>query len=226
MSRTVRWGILGVVGIALTFAAVGGGIIVLAERGLSHINVGTLILYVIALPAVAMTLFCLNRAFEERQWRGKATWIGRALGMGGAALAVSGPAGLFNEVVFLIGRGGTPGAWFPRAIDYQGAMIPFTVIPALAALRWPRLGAGLFVIAGLFDIYQRVYQPFGVIFPEATQSGPIGIPVLDAIIQPAFIVAAFLLLGSVRFADEGHRRPATTTAGDGSSVDTSRRVTQ
>ncbi len=118
------------------------------------------------------------------------------------------PASLFSEVVFTLGRGHTPGAWYPNAIYYSAATMPLVAVPAVVALRWSRLGGALFILAGLFDIYQRLYQPFGVIFPEATQSGFIGVPVLDMLIQPGFIVAALLFIGSMRGPVE--RQPRTS----------------
>lgn len=116
----------------------------------------------------------------------------------GAAIAISFPVTLFNEVVFSIGRGGRPGGWFPNAVDREAATIPLVALPAVIALRWPRLGAALWVVSGLYGAYEKVYQPFGVIFPEATRSGFIGIPILDALMQPAFIVAVPLLVGGAR----------------------------
>ncbi len=165
LRRIGRWAVLGLLAITLFYAVVWSGLIVLTERGLAELSVWTVVIDVVALLGVAAAIICLDRTFSAQGWRLKLLWLGRTFGLIGATIAVSFPATLFNEVVFAIGRGRSPGIWFPTAIDHEAAVIPLVAVPAIVALRWPRLGAAMWVLSGLSGAYERVYQPFGVIFP-------------------------------------------------------------
>lgn len=153
------------------------------------------ILFGVAIITVAVALLCVGRAGDAAAVRMKILWIGRALGLLGSAVAVSFPAELYQEIQMLVSRGETPAAWFPAAIRYQVAVMPLVTVPALVALRWARLGGVLFLIGGIFNIFESLYRPFGVVFPEATGSGWTGIGAIDLILQPAIVTAVLLLIG-------------------------------
>jgi len=163
------------------------------------------ILFGLAIAAVALALRCAGRAFDA-PGRAKLTWIGRALALVGAAVAISFPAVLYQEIAMIAAQGRALSYDIPRALWFEAATMPLVVIPALVALRWSRAGAMLFLLDGLFNVAMSVYQPFGVLYPEAAGSGPIGVPILDLIVQPQLVVAALLLLG--RGGGTSEMRPA------------------
>jgi hypothetical protein len=131
---------------------------------------------------------------------------GPGLALLGAAFAISFPGQLFQEILMLQSRGQTPADWYPRAIWYAAATMPLVLVPALVALRWPRVGGMLFVLGGVFNVLESVYHPFGVIFPEMT-TDPIALTV--SAFLPGFITAALLLVGRINTAG-GHRVSGST----------------
>jgi hypothetical protein len=157
---------------------------------------GSVILFVLAVGAVAPALLCVGRAIAARGVHRKLLWLGRALALVGAAVVVSFPAVLYQEIAMLVGQGRALTYDIQRALWYEAAVMPLVLVPALVTLRWPRLGGVLFVLDGLLNILQSLYQPFGVLYPEATAGGWTGVPLLSLILQPAFIAAALLLFGS------------------------------
>ncbi|HYU81827.1 MAG TPA: hypothetical protein VFA31_03715, partial [Candidatus Polarisedimenticolia bacterium] len=166
----------------------------------SGIDAGSRILFALAIPVVAVALVCVGYSVDVRGLPGKLLWLGRGLALLGAAFAVSFPGQLYQEILTLQARGQMPSDWYPRAIWYSAATMPLVVMPALVALRWPRLGGTLFVLGGVFNVLESVYHPFGVIFPEMT-TDPVG---LAFAFLPGFITAALLLLGGIGRASE-HR---------------------
>lgn len=160
------------------------------------------ILFAAALLAIAVALLCVGRAVEAHGVRERLMWIGRTLALLSAAVAIGFPAVLYQEIAMLISQGCALPYDIEAALWYEAATMPLVVVPALIALRSARLGGVLFLLDGVFYILMSVYQPFGKFYPEATSSGWIGIPLLDQILQPAFVTAALLLIGSTRAADE------------------------
>lgn len=154
------------------------------------------ILFVLAIVALAAAVLCAGRAIAARGIHRKLLWVGRVLALVGAAVAVSFPAVLYQEIATLVGQGRAPTYDIQRALWYEAASMPFVVVPALVALRWPRLGGVLLALDGSLNIIQSVYQPFGVLYPEASPGGWTGVGLLSLIMQPALIAAALLVFGS------------------------------
>ncbi len=177
----------------------------------SGTDVGSTILGATALLLGALAVLGVGRAIDTPRARGRALWAGRALGLLGAVVAISFPAVLYQEIAMLVGQGRPLTYDIERALWFEFAMMPLVVVPALVALRWSRVGGVLFLLEGVFRIVVSVTQPFGVLYPEATGSGFIGIPVLDLLLQPGFITAALLLFGSSRGTTQPRReaRPLT-----------------
>jgi hypothetical protein len=163
----------------------------------SGTDAGSTLLFSAALLVVAIAVFCMRRAIDARGLRGRSLWVGRALGLLGAAVAISFPGVLYQEIAMLIGQGRALTYDIEAALWYEFRMMPLVVVPALVAFRWTRLGAVLFLLDGAFGVYVALVQPFGVVYPEAA-GGWTGLPALDAILQPAFIPAVLLLVGSTR----------------------------
>jgi hypothetical protein len=172
----------------------------------SGIDPGSRILFALAIPSVAVAFLCVGYAVDVRDLRGRLVWLGRGLALVGAAFAISFPGQLFQEVLTLQSRGQTPADWYPRAVWYSAATMPLVLIPALVALRWPRLGGTLFVLGGIFNVLGSIYHPFGVIFPETT-TDPVALTVFAFL--PGFITAALLLIGSTSTAGEHRVRTST-----------------
>lgn len=164
----------------------------------SGIDVGSRALFGAALLLAAFAILCLARAFDTPRARGRARWAGRALGLLGAVAAISFPAVLYQEIAMLVAQGRALTYDIPRALWYEFAAMPLVVIPALIALRWTRTGGVLFLLQAVVNIVVSLTRPFGVLYPEATASGFIGIPVLDLLLQPGFITAGLLLIGGSR----------------------------
>jgi hypothetical protein len=169
------------------------------------IDPASAILFAVALLAVVVALLCVRRAIGASSARARLVWLGRALALVGAAIAVSFPATLYQEIVMLADQGRTPTYDIARAIWYETAMMPLVALPAAIALRWPRLGGALFVLTGVATAALAIWQPFGVIYPESR--GWTGAPVLDVLLQPAFVTAALLLAGSSRVWAASPRSP-------------------
>lgn len=178
----VGWGLLALAFVPLVFAGV---------------DPASMILFALAIVFGGAAVFCVGRAIDAQGMRAKALWIGRALGLVGAAVAVSFPAVLYQEVGVVISKDDLHDlAWLPTAIWYEFLAMPLVLVPAFVALRWSRTGAVLFLLDGAYNIFLALFQPFGELYPDATASGFIGIPLLDLILQPGFIAAFFLLFGA------------------------------
>jgi hypothetical protein len=115
-----------------------------------------------------------------------------------AAVAVSFPAVLYGEITMLVDQGRALTYDIQGALWYEFRAMALVLVPALVALRWARTGGVLFVLNGIFNIIVSLFQPFGVIYPEADTGGLLGLGALGLIIQPAFLIAALLLFGSAR----------------------------
>jgi len=145
------------------------------------------VLSALALGFAAAALWSAHRATLVTGVRRRLAWIGRALALVGAAVAVWFPAELYGELGAVVRSGSDDVAWLPRAIWYSLATTPLAVAPALVALRSVRAGALLFGAAMAFHIFEAVARPLGVIFPDAGQ-GPAaylfsyGPPLLTAVL--------------------------------------------
>lgn len=184
---------------AKTMVLVGWGLLVFAlvALGFAGIDPASTILFTLAMVFVGSALYCIGRAIDVHGLRTKALWIGRALGLVGAAVAASFPAVLYQEVGLVIARGDLHDLeWLPTAIWYEFLVMPLVLVPAFVALRWSRAAAVLFLLDGAYNIFLALFQPFGELYPDATASGFIGIPLLDLILQPGFIAAFLLLFGA------------------------------
>jgi hypothetical protein len=159
----------------------------------SRIDRASAILFVLGLGAGAVAIWCLGSAIEARDGRDRILWIGRAAAFGGAAFSVSFPGQLYQEIQMLLSRSQTPDAWYPGAIWYSAATMPLVIVPALVALPWSRLGGALFLADALFIVVERLYRPFGVIFPDAsTDPGTF----VAFVLAPPLVTGLLLLAGS------------------------------
>lgn len=187
-------------GIARPIVVAGWGLLGFAFVGLAGfagVDTASTILFSLAIAFLGCAVYCAGRAIDAQGLRAKALWVGRMLGLIGAAIAVSFPAILYQEIAVVIASGDLGDlAWLPTAIWYQLLVMPLVVVPAFLSLRWSRAAAVLFVLDGLLNIVLAVVKPFGDIFPDATASGFIPIPILDVLLQPGFVAAFFLLVGS------------------------------
>ncbi len=165
---------------------------------LSGTDIGSTILFVTAIALGGAAILCAGRAIDASNVSERIVWAGRALGLVGAVVAVSFPATLYQEMSMLVGQGKPLTYNIERALWYEVGKMPFVLVPALVAMRWTRMGAALFVLSGIVNVLVGVFQPFGVLYPEATRSGLIGLPVVDLLLQPAFVTAALLWIGSRR----------------------------
>lgn len=188
---------LGRVARRIVFAGWGLLVFALVLVGFSGTDPASTVLFALAIAFLAGAVFCVGRAIDAHGLRVKSLWIGRVLGLIGAAVAVSFPAVLYQEIGVVIAHDDLGDlAWLPTAIWYQFIVMPLVVVPAFVSLRWSRAAAVLFLLVGVLNIGLEVFKPFGDIFPDATASGIIGIPLLDLLLQPGFIAAFFLLYGS------------------------------
>jgi len=131
-------------------------------------DTGSSILTMLALAVGIGALWCVRRAFGARLWRERLAWLGRSLGLLGAAFTIWFPAELYGEIAIVIRTGSDDLAWLPRAIWYSAATMPLIVLPALVSLRSTRAGALLFTASLAFAIVDEVFHPFGVFFPDAS----------------------------------------------------------
>ncbi len=171
---------------------------------ISGTDLGSTILFATALLVVAVAVLCAGRAIDAASLRDRLVWVGRALGLLGAAVAISFPAVLYQEIAMLIGQSRALTYDIEAALWYEFRTMPLLVVPALVALRWARVGGLLFLLDGIFNVFVASFQPFGVVYPEAASSAWIGIP-------PVFITAALLLLGSTRGSNERRPGPSALT---------------
>jgi hypothetical protein len=109
------------------------------------------------------------------------------------------PAILYGEIVQLIQRGRPLTYDIEAAIWHEFRVMPLTVVPALVALRWARIGGLLFLLLAAYSIAGGLYHFGGVnYYPE----GATGL--MDNLIVnvPAFLTAALLFVGSERWRGE------------------------
>jgi hypothetical protein len=156
------------------------------------VDPASFVLFALALAFGLGALWCARSSLRTRGTRARAAWAGRALGLVGAGVAVSMPAVLYGELVMVATRGSDDVLWLPRAIWYQVALIPVTVVPALVALRWTRTGGALFALGAAFAAIEALAHPFGVFFPD---SAPFDIGVAANVLVPPLLTAALLLAG-------------------------------
>jgi hypothetical protein len=188
------------------------GWLVLAGFGLGYYegDFASAILAALGLLIGAVAAYCLGRAVDARGERIGLLWAGRALALFGAAFAIIFPAILYGEIVQLIHRGKPLTYDIEAAIWYQFRMMPLTVVPALVALRWGRIGGLLFLLLGAFSIADGIYHFGGVnYYPE----GATGLMELVVVNMPAFLTAALLFVGSEGWrGEEGGTFPRGVTS--------------
>lgn len=181
------------------------GILVTSSDGISP---GPTILFAAAALATALGALCGARAMDAQNLRSRLLWVGRALALLGAAVAIVFPAMLYGEIAMLAGQGRRPTYDIEAAMWHEFQLMPLVVVPAFVALRWARMGAALFVLSGVFNAIEMLYHPFGNFYPEAGGAGPFGVLVLDLLAQPAFITAALLIIGGRATPHPGHATAA------------------
>jgi hypothetical protein len=162
-------------------------------------DLASAILGVLGLIVGAGAAYCLGRAVDARGQRIGLLWTGRALALLGAAFAIIFPSILYGEIVQLTQRGQPLSYDIQAAIWHEFRIMPLTVVPALVALRWARIGALLFALLAVYSIADGLYHFGGVdYYPE----GATGL--MDNVIVnvPAFLTAALLFFGSTRWRGE------------------------
>jgi len=175
--------------------------LVLAAFGFGYYggDLASAILAVLCLLLGAGAAYCLGRAIDERGERVGLLWAGRALALFGAAFVILFPAILYGEIVQLIERGKAPTYDIEAAIWHEFRVMPLTIIPALAALRWARVGGLLFLLLAAYSVADGLYHFGGVnYYPE----GAAGLPELLLVNVPAIVTSALLLLGSASWHGE------------------------
>jgi hypothetical protein len=173
---------------------------------------GSAVLSSAALFLVALAVGCAARAACATSLGARLVWAGRMLAMIGAAFAVVMPAILYQEIVMLTDQGRALTYDIAGAIWYEFRAMPLVILPALIAYRWARVGGVLLLLDGLFNVAFSLFQPFGVIYPDASGSGFTGVLVLDLVLQPAFVTAALLLVGGTRRSRDRAGDPGLTAA--------------
>jgi hypothetical protein len=149
------------------------------------------IMTALALVSAVGALWGVRATIRARGARARLAWLGRSFALLGAAFSFWFPASLYGELLMVLPTGSDDVIWLPRAIWAQLAMMPLTVIPALVALRSTREGAVLFAIALLITIADELFQPFGVLFPDASH----GLAAYAFTFGPQLLVVALLLAG-------------------------------
>lgn len=147
----------------------------------------------------AAAAYCVGRAIDMRGERVGFLWAGRALALFGAAFAILFPAILYGEIVQLVQRGKPLTYDIEAAIWHEFRVMPLTIVPALVALRWARIGGVLFLLLAAYRIADGLYHFGGVnYFPEGTTDvmGNVTVNV------PAFVTAALLFAGSAGWRGE------------------------
>jgi len=162
---------------------------------LSDLDRASALLFSAATVVAAGAVLCLGRAVQATPGAGRWAWAGRALGLGGAAIAIAFPALLYAELTHATDLDDV--VWMPRAFALTAVLVPVTVVPALVALRWTRAGGLLFLGNALVAAANTVYDPFGA-FPYRD---PVGGLVFDA--MPRAFTAAVLLIAATRTSDGG-----------------------
>lgn len=173
-------------------------------------DLASAILDAVALVIGGVGAYCLGRAVDARRERAGFLWAGRALALFGAAVAVAFPTILYGEIVMLAQRGEKPTYDIESAMWHSLAVMPLTLVPALVALRWARIGGLLFLLLAAYGIADGVFHFAGVnYFPEARTD-------LAAFVSshgPAVLTAVLLLVGSRGWrGEEGATFPDTPAA--------------
>ena len=141
----------------------------------------------------AVAAYCLGRAVDARGQRVGLLWVGRALALAGAAVAVVFPTVLYGEIVMLAQRGKAPTYDIEAAIWYEFRMMPLTVVPALVALRWGRIGGLLFLLLAAYSLADGLYLFGGVNYYPEAQTDLMTLLISNA---PKVVTAALLVVGS------------------------------
>jgi len=163
-------------------------------------DLASAILGVLGLLVGAGAAYCLGRAVDARGERIGLLWAGRALALFGAAFVIIFPAILYGEIVQLIQRGKPLTYDIEAAIWHEFRVMPLTLVPALVALRWGRIGGLLFLLLAAYSIADGLYHFGGVnYYPEGVTG------LMDNVIAnvPAFLTAALLFVGGRRWRGEG-----------------------
>ena len=162
-------------------------------------DLASAILGVLGLLVGAGAAYCLGRAIDARGQRIGLLWAGRALALFGAAFVIIFPAILYGEIVQLIQRGKPLTYDIEAAIWHEFRVMPLTLVPALVALRWGRIGGLLFLLLAAYSIADGLYHFGGVnYYPEGVTG------LMDNVIAnvPAFLTAALLFVGGRRWRGE------------------------
>jgi hypothetical protein len=184
---------------ALVVAIVGWLVIAGFSFGYYEGDLASAILGLLGLVVGALAAYCLGRAVDARGERVGLLWVGRGLALAGAAVAIVFPAILYGEIVQLIHRGKAQTYDMEAAIWYQVRVMPLTVVPALVALRWGRIGAVLFLLFAVYSVADGLYHFGGVnYFPE----GATGLGELLLTNVPALLTATLLYFGSAGWRGE------------------------
>jgi hypothetical protein len=178
---------------ALVVAIIGWLILAAVGFGYYGGDPASAILGGLGLLVGAGAAYCLGRAIDARGERIGLLWAGRALALFGAAFAILFPAILYGEIVQLVQRGKAPTYDIEAAIWHEFRMLPLTIVPALVALRWARVGGLLFLLLAAYHVADGLYHFGGVnYYPEGITS----LPELLIVNVPAFLTAALLFVGS------------------------------
>jgi hypothetical protein len=178
---------------ALVVAIIGWLILAAFAFGYFGGDLASAILGGLGLLVGAGAAYCVGRAVDARGERIGLLWAGRALALFGAAFVIIFPAILYGEIVQLIQRGKPLTYDIEAAIWHEFRVMPLTIVPALVALRWARVGGLLFLLLAAYSIADGLYHFGGVnYYPE----GAAGLPELLIVNVPAFLTATLLFLGS------------------------------
>jgi hypothetical protein len=133
----------------------------------------------------------VSRVINATGTPARLVWIGRALALLGAAVAIAFPGVLYRELVGIALPRGADVVWMPTGIAQTALLMPLTVIPALVSLRGALLGGYLFILNAVVSAVFVVFDPFGA-FPYRDVAGGL---VFD--VGPRLLTAALLLVGAV-----------------------------
>jgi len=184
---------------ALVVAIIGW--LVLAAFGFGYFegDLASAILGGLGLLVGAGAAYCVGRAVDARGERIGLLWAGRALALFGAAFVIIFPAILYGEIVQLVQRGKAQTYDMEAAVWHEFRVMPLTVVPALVALRWGRIGGLLFLLLAAYNIADGLYHFGGVNYYPEGATGLLGNLIVNV---PAFVTAALLFLGSAGWRGE------------------------
>ena len=112
-------------------------------------DVAASILFAAAFAVGLSSVACMTRAIKATGTPARLVWIGRALALLGAAVAIAFPGVLYRELVDVALPQGADVAWMPTGIAQTALLMPLTVIPALVSLRRARLSGYLFILSAV-----------------------------------------------------------------------------